>query len=51
MASEQGFYAQVVMLCRNYLDITKENKNENKDKFKFQGQSARSQRWFDLDFD
>ena len=28
-----------------------ENKNKNEAKFKFQGQSARSQRWFDLDFD
>ena len=27
------------------------NNNRNKAKFKFQGQSARSQRWFDLDFD
>ena len=25
------------------------NKNKNEAKFKFQGQSARSQRWFDLD--
>ena len=28
-----------------------ENKNKNEAKFKFQGQSARSQRCFDLDFD
>ena len=28
-----------------------ENKNKNEAKFKLQGQSARSQRWFDLDFD
>ena len=27
------------------------NRNKNEAKFKFQGQSARSQRWFDLDFD
>ena len=26
------------------------NNNNNEAKFKFQGQSARSQRWFDLDF-
>ena len=26
------------------------NKNRNEAKFKFQGQSARSKRWFDLDF-
>ena len=27
------------------------DKNKNEYKFKFQGQLARSQRWFDLDFD
>ena len=51
MSTEKALYAQVVMLRRKYLNITKENKNKNDDKFKFQGQSARSQRWFDLDFD
>ena len=27
------------------------DKNKNESKFKFQGQSAKSQLWFDLDFD
>ena len=39
------------MLCRKYFKITEANKIKNEDKFQFQGQSARSQRWFDLDFD
>ena len=50
MATEQGLYTQGVMLRRKYLNITEENKDKNEDKFKFQGQSARSQRWFDLGF-
>ena len=40
----KGSYAQVIMLRRNYLNITEANKNKNEDEFKFQGQSARSQR-------
>ena len=34
------------------MKITESNKNKdkNKDKFKFQVHSARSQRWFDIDF-
>ena len=51
MATEQGLYAQVVMLRRKYLKFIAENNNKNEAKFKFQGHSARSQRWFDLDFD
>ena len=51
MDMEQGLYAQVLMLCKKYSKITGENKNRNEDKFKFQGQSAISQRWFELDFD
>ena len=51
IVTEQGLYAQVVMLFRNYFNITEETKNKNEDKFKFQGQSTRSQRWFDIDFD
>ena len=39
------------MLRRKDFKITEANKNKNEAKFKFQGQSARSQRWFDLDFD
>ena len=41
----------MVILCQNYLKITEANKNKNEDKFKFQGQYARSQRWFNIDFD
>ena len=48
---EQGLYAQVDMLCRNYLKITESNRNKNETKFKFQSQSARSHCWFDLYFD
>ena len=51
MALEQVLYSQVVMLCQKYFNITEANKNKNEDKFKFQGQSIRSQHWFDLDFD
>ena len=51
MATEQGLYTLVVILRRKDMNITEENKNKNEDKFKFQGQYARSQRWFDLDFD
>ena len=48
---KQELYAQVAMIFRKYLKITEANKNKNEAKFKFQGRSARSQRWFDLDFD
>ena len=51
MATEQGLYAQVIMLCRKYLKIVATDKNKNEAKLKFQGKSARSQRWFDLDLD
>ena len=50
MAVEQGLYAQVIMLHRKYLKFSATDKNKNEAKFKFQGQSAISQRWFDLDF-
>ena len=43
-------YAQVIMLRRKYLKFVAADKNKNEAKFKFQGQSARSQRWFHLDF-
>ena len=33
------------------MKTTEANINKNEDKFKFQGHSARSQRWFDIDFD
>ena len=51
MATEQVLYAQVIMLRQKDLIFTEANKNKNEAKFKFQGQSAGSQRWFDLDFD
>ena len=51
MDTEKLLYAQVVMISRNNLKIFAEGKNKNEAKFKFQGQSARSQCWFDLDFD
>ena len=51
MAREQELYAQVVRIPRNYLNIDKAIKNKNEVTFKFKGGSAKSQRWFDLDFD
>ena len=51
MAIEQVLYAQVVMLRQKDMKITEEDENKNEEKFKFQGQSARSQRWFNIDFD
>ena len=51
MEMEQGLYAQVVKISRKDLKFIAENNNKNEAKFKFQGQSARSQRWFDLDFE
>ena len=50
MEMELGLNAQVVKLRRNYLKLIAENRNKNEAKFKFQGQSSRSQCWFDLDF-
>ena len=41
----------MVKLRRKDLEFTTANKNKNEAKFRFQGQSTRSQRWFDLDFD
>ena len=35
---------------RKYLKFVATDKNRNETKFKFQDQSARSQRWFDLEF-
>ena len=51
MAMKQGLYAQVVKLRRKDLKFVATDKNKNEAKFKFQGQSAKSQRWFDLDLD
>ena len=50
MTMEQGLYAQVIMLRRKDLKFVAKDKIKNEAKFKFQGQSARSQRWFDIDF-
>ena len=49
MAMEQILYAQVIMFWRNDLKFDASDKNKNESKFKFQGQSGRSQLWFDLD--
>ena len=51
MAIEEVLYAQVFMTSRKDLKFIAENKNKNEAKLKFQGQSARSQSWFDLGFD
>ena len=51
MVIEQGLYAQVIMLHRKDLKCFVTDKNKYEVKFKFQGQSARSQRWFDLEFE
>ena len=51
IAMEKLLYAQVVKLRQKYLKCIAANKNKNEAKFKFQGLSARSQIWFDLDFD
>ena len=51
MAAEHGLYAQVVKLRQKDLKYNAANKNKNESKFKFQAQSARSQHWFDINFD
>ena len=43
METEQGLYAQVIMLRQDDLKFVATDKNKNEAKFKFQGQSARSQ--------
>ena len=48
---EQSLYAQVVRLRRKDLLFYAAYTNKTESKFKFQGQSARSQLWFDLDLD
>ena len=49
MAMEQSLYAQVVKLRRKELLFVAAHKDKTEAKFKFQGQSARSQLWFDPD--
>ena len=51
METKKGLYAQVFKLRRKDLKFIVSNNNKNEAKFKFQGQSARSHRWFGLDFD
>ena len=51
MAMEQSLYAQVIMFRQKDLKFDAADENKNESKFKFQGQSARSQLWFDLDLD
>ena len=48
---EQSLYAQVIMFWRKDLKFDAADKNKNTSKFKLQGQSGRSQLWFDLDLD
>ena len=47
MATEQGLYAQVVMIRRR--ESYDKNEKGNTKKYNFRGKSARSRRWFDLD--
>ena len=49
MATEQSLYAQVIMFRRMGLKFDAADENKNESKYKFQGQSARSQLWFDID--
>ena len=51
MTMEIDFFAPVIMLRRKDLKFVATDKNKNEAKFKFQGQSERSQLWFDLEFD
>ena len=48
---EQGLYAQVFKDKLKDLKFIAANKNKSEAKFKFQVPSARSQRWFDIEFD
>ena len=51
MATEQGLYAQVIMLPREDLKFVATENIKSEATFKFQGQYAKSQRCFDLNFD
>ena len=48
---DQSLYAQVIRFRRKDLKFDAADENKNESKFKLQGQSARSQLWFDLDLD
>ena len=50
MATEQGLYAQVIMLRQKYSKFVAADRNKKEAKFKFQGKYARSQSWFNLEF-
>ena len=49
MATEQGLYAQVVMIRRKDSEYKKGKEKENTNKYNFQIQSERLRRLFDLD--
>ena len=51
MAMEKSLYAQVIKFRSKDLLFEAADKNKTESKFKFQGQSTRSQLWFDLDID
>ena len=46
---EKKLYAQVIKFWRKDLIFDAADKNKNESKFNFQGQSARSQLWYNLD--
>ena len=48
---EQSLYSQVIRIRQKDLKFVATYKNKIEAKFKFPGQSARSQLWFDSDFD
>ena len=48
---EQSLYAHVIKFWIKDFLFEAADKNENESKYKFQGQSARSQPWFDIDLD
>ena len=48
---EKSLYAQIIKFRRKDLIFYEADKNKNESKFKFQGQSARSQLWFDINLD
>ena len=48
---KQSLYAQVIKFWQKDLIFDAADENKNESKFKFQGQSARSQLWFDFDLD
>ena len=49
MATEQVLYAQVFLIRRKESENQTENKNTKK--YNFQGQSARTRRWLNIDYE